>query len=584
MGSQRNRYSKISNLPTEILREIFLSACEYGLRWRDLASILKTCKHWYNVLAHDPAAYSTINFGDFYCNLPFAEFFARKSDPLPLNITWVDSGGSSASLASWKGTFFTRHIHRITTVQYAQDDLKTDRWLHKLPAPQLEQCSLVRFKLCSRDEDEDDDGDGDGSEHGDEVDSFFPEDHILPSLFGGNTPKLRALDLHQVRLAWHPGNYSDLTRLKITFRPELFARGRLDTDDFTIIFRNSPRLEHVELVTSGDEGAWVGSALEIPEQDHARPRRVMCRLHTLRLHLSVYHTIFILRAIEITTTIRVVDLYAGSGEPVDRRFLDALDTNTLPDFLFSHLRSLSVRRFGPKCSHYWRSTMEGTGVLDNHEYSLLVCHPFCDPVLLLNNFISRQNVPELRHIDLSFKLARSVAPLLAVLPAVDSVSLLEDYSYLSFKYWSLQDFVSGPRNHSSLAKVSHWAFSRNQGFHYGERPRLTQADVNALMAFFQHTPLKRRTISVDGNICLHTKDGRPAMQKFIVDLARLNVAIRGSVGFDIGWNHRDGSDNWASSGAYTSYSYTRAEELWSDGKVPEVVQRVMQQTDLVRYL
>ena len=49
MGCQMNKYCKVNTLPTEILREILLSACEYGLRRKGLANIIKTCKQWYNI-------------------------------------------------------------------------------------------------------------------------------------------------------------------------------------------------------------------------------------------------------------------------------------------------------------------------------------------------------------------------------------------------------------------------------------------------------------------------------------------------------------------------------------------------------
>lgn len=178
VGSQRNKYCEINALPSEILREIFLSACENGLRWKGLASIIKTCKPWYNILARDPAAYSTINLGDYDCSSCLGKSFATRTHPLPLNLTWTDTG-MGTSVSNWKGRFCAQHLCRTKTLKYAQFDTVADEWLHESPAPQLERCELFRF-VADEDEDEDDTREPDSD--------FQPKYHILPSCSTGIPP------------------------------------------------------------------------------------------------------------------------------------------------------------------------------------------------------------------------------------------------------------------------------------------------------------------------------------------------------------------------------------------------------------
>lgn len=215
-----------------------------------------------------------------------------------MSIAWVDVGkGTGVSNSVWEAAFCKTRLSRIKSLEFVHWDLAADKWLLESPAPELERC-----KLSLRASEDEDGSDYDSSSNFDD-----PEEHIFPHLFGGNAPKLRALEFFQVRLAWCPGNYSDLTHVKITFHPELLAKTEHDIDDVTILFRESPRLEHIELTTSGDLGRWQPTSDDVPEPDHARPKCIMRHLHTLRLHLFVLPLIDILGAIEITPTIRTID-------------------------------------------------------------------------------------------------------------------------------------------------------------------------------------------------------------------------------------------------------------------------------------
>lgn len=565
VGTQRNRFCAINNLPAEILRQIFLSACEYGLRWRDLASIIETCKPWYNIVARDPAAYCTINVGDYGCSLHVAEASAERSAPLPLSIAWTDTGmGTSISDPNWKGEFCAEHLSRIKTLAYAQLDTVADEWLHELPAPQLERCELSRF---ADDEDEDEDADEDE----DQGDSDWWHGYILPSLFSGNTPKLRSLTLHGVRLAWRPGNYSDLTHLIITFHPKLLVRSKLDTDYIAVIFQDSPRLEHVDFRLAIDKGprGRAPKGISIFVRDRDRPRSVMRHLHTLRMHFPTL--ILVLRTIQITSAIKTIDLdsVCDSNIRSDERSLQILDTGVLPDFLLAKLQSVSLGHQSCGIEGDLRCGLSGSGRFGGHEYSLFYSFP--DLARLAHRIGPSRKLLELKHIRW-YDWPDDLTTFLAIAPAVDEIHLANSVASIDSTAKALVCLMSNPRNHPYLSRISHWAFVGDVRIPL----RLSRRDINSLKAFFRCLPPRRtrRTLSLDGPMKLEYEDGLHATREMVVDFARLNVAFTGLTKFDVGWDDYDqyNKDDWV-----YIHTYTSAESLWPDDEVPDVVREVMKE-------
>lgn len=444
--------------------------------------------------------------------------------------------------------------------------LAADKWLLESPAPELERCKLSL--RASEDED--------WSDYKSSPYFYDPEEHVFPHLFGGNAPKLRALEFFQVRLAWCPGNYRDLTHVKITFHPELLANTERDIDDVTILFRQSPRLEHVELTTSGDEHRWQPTSDDVPEPDHARPKCIMRHLHTLRLHLFVLPLIGILGAIEITPTIRTIDIRSDNDSDSGTNCLEILDVGVLPDFLFAKLESLLIGDLPSDSYGREEPGLMGSGSLHQHQYSLRVCLLRTDPIEVGEAVALGRHMPELRHITVSAMYIQVLVELLAASPAVEAVDVTGYYSLRAAN--DIKHLSSDPQSHQLLARISHWAFI---GGH--EHFTLFPWDMDALKALFQLLPLKQRTLSlsIDGKIQLGrqmgSSFGRDTLQKrdedlrtlraFVVDLARLGVVIVEPVKFDLRWDYRYEDPR----------IYTSVAALWtsSGDEVPEVVQEVM---------
>lgn len=576
MSSRRNSHCKINTLPVEILREIFLSVCEYGLRQGDFASIIKTCKQWYSVLIRDPAAYSTVNVGDRGCNRRIAEIFAERSIPLPLSIARANTGrGTSLSRSNWERQFCKKHLSRVKSLEYSQLFLADEQWLCELRAPQLERCKLSRFVYGTEEQGDDDEEDQEGS-----VYEFDPQDYILPCLFGGDAPKLHILEFHDVRLAWCPGNYSNLTQLNITFHPGLIAQVASDSDNVTIVFQGSPRLEQVEFTTSCDEKWWkvVGRWNLNPDLEVVHPRCDMRHLHTLRLHLSVSYVILVLRAIEVTHTIRTVELHCISSNDMDSdNCLKVLDVDLLRDFLFTNLRSLAI--IGSCWDSSGKSTLIGSGLFGDHPYSLLVYLPLENPSLLMDKIASQRHMVELERLVSPEEPTNALVKLLAASPAVDEVDFIVCRS-IGHTTSDLHQLLSDTQNLPQLSKISHWAFMRCQRTQWTEHS--TQDGIDQLKAFFRRLPCRPRALSVDAGFIPTAERSLGATWEFLVDLARLNVAVAERI------EANPLEEDQIRAGRYVcedySTRYISFEDFWPGGNAPLVVQEIMQKVETVRRL
>lgn len=532
VGFQRNKFCTINNLPSEILREILLSACESGLRSGDLASILKTCKSWYNVLGHDPVAYSTINLGDNGGSHRLAKIFARKSVPLPLSIGWADTG-TGTSPSNWSGSFCSKYISRIKILEYYQSSLSTDQWILNASAPQLERCELFsnvrdknKGKVAGRDT-------SDGDNYG-----YSPKDHVLPWLFGRDTPMLRILDLRGVRLAWRSGNYRNLTHLTIAFHPTLVAHSTLDDDDITIVFQDSPNLARIELTSVDGYHQWA----DMPHINHSRPRCIMRRLRTLRLRLPAQQILSILRAIELTPAIETVDIYY-----LDKVCLEILDVDVLPAFLFTNLRSSSLFSTFDAMQTGWK----GTGLSDNLAYSIILHLPFENPLSIVEK-LSERRMSNLKHLTLPAHLMVALVDLLSTSPTISHVDL-RLYGLLTAK--DFDEILSDPRNHAPLSRVLHWALVPSSTRY--SKAVLLQTSLEALKSLFRLSS-GPKTLSLTG--CATIYADLRAMREFAVDLAQLGVTIENSAPFSL---NDDGTAD--------VIHCTSVQALWPDDEVPEVV-------------
>lgn len=545
-----NKYCKVNTLPTEILREILLSACEYGLHWRDLRNIIQTCKPWYTILSHDPAAYSTINIGDGGYSLRLLRTFAERSLLLPLSIV---CRGTHLSMSNLEGRFLCRHISRIKNLEVSALRLADTEWLCNLPAPQLERCKLVHFGYEGKDDEE-----------------YAPEFRalIISHVFGRDAPKLHTLDLRNARLAWRPGNYSNLRQLKITFHPKLLATFPVDSGCVSIIFLESPRLEQVEFAIGGSEDMWTLGDVEVPSPSLSQPKCVMLYLHTLRLHLTVSYLISVLRKIEITPVIKTVDLYGGGSRGVDQgQCLEVLDTDVLLSPLFDNLHRLSFCKRSSKGRG--RSRMAGSGSLETGIHSLLIDIPLERPHLLANKIASERRMARLRRIVLPDRSTTTLAKLLAVSPVVDEVSFI--VCRISHTACDLQALSSDPRSLSDLAKISHWAFVLSGEFTY-PHATLYSLDMTSLHNFFKRLPSRPRTLSVDVSIMPTVGEGLDAARDLVMKFAQLDVAITRRIKSTVFANTVDGDshshEEYAHDGYWTCPSTWM--DLWSRGEIPPV--------------
>lgn len=349
----------------------------------------------------------------------------------------------------------------------------------------------------------------------------------------------------------------------IVFHPKLLARSKLDTDYITVIFHDSPRLEYVELTTSGDEvdpASRNGSTFV--RQHDTQSRYTMRHLHTLRIHLPAFNLIYILHIIEITDRIKTVDLHCHDSSDEDHR--QDLSADILPG-IFAKLHTLSLGWEALDPVTGMRRGISGSGSSGDHEFSFIYTPiNWYDPPIVEDKF---GPLLALKRIILCPVWIWRLTGFLAVAPFVDEVHMLN--GFFSVKY--LQLLSDDPRNQPHLARVSHWAFRSEEN----TSSRLARSDIDLLKAFFQLPSSRtRRTLSIAGFVKLEYPDGLQAAREFVVDLARVNVAITGPTKFDVGWDDHDQYDkvNWVYIRTYMS-----VESLWPDGKVPDVVREVMKE-------
>lgn len=201
-------------------------------------------------------------------------------------------------------------------------------------------------------------------------------------------------------------------------------------------------------------------------------------------------------------------------------YLKVLDVDLLPDFLFTNLRSLAI--IGGCRVSSGKSTLIGSGLFGDHPYSLLVYLPLENPSLLMDKIASQRHMVELERLVSPEEPTNALVKLLAASPAVDEVDFIVCRG-IGHTMSDLHQLLSDTQNLPQLSKISHWAFMRCQWTPWTEHS--TQDGIDQLKAFFRCLPCRPRALSVDAGFMPRTERFLRATWEFLVDLARLNVAV-----------------------------------------------------------
>lgn len=249
VSEERNRLSPVNRLPYEVLGYILRFTCRYGLHWRQIPAILRTCKHWYRLASHDPAMYCSVELEGWSPSVYYAtnnrrrtvaDSFAERSAPYPMSI--FSLGPSKATprdvRSPWEFEYCAKHLSRVRVLEL---DVSLDNpdgwkdasisWPLNEPAPRLESLTLRAFT--------------DGKLH---AEALPQHPDVYPTLFGNSHCGLRQLHLEGFRLAYLPGNYKNLTSPRILFTRSTLSSHIADKGDTLCVFRESLNLEYVELV------------------------------------------------------------------------------------------------------------------------------------------------------------------------------------------------------------------------------------------------------------------------------------------------------------------------------------------------
>ncbi|KAH9936665.1 uncharacterized protein B0H18DRAFT_974966 [Fomitopsis serialis] len=215
LKSRLNRLAPISELPTEILSEVFLYTAAvdgsdaYYSMWStetpyDWIRVSHVCKHWRSVALNCPA---------LWCNLTVmrrewtAEVLAR-SKKAPLYVTMTSPVTGISMLELLRGSLpedseetvalVLSHLARMRSLSVTVKRPFTNRTLQLLdgPVPLLESLTI----RC---------------EYTEHV-SSTEHDYIHPLLHRAGAHRLRRLELHDLRLQWNQFLLPQLTHLTIT--------------------------------------------------------------------------------------------------------------------------------------------------------------------------------------------------------------------------------------------------------------------------------------------------------------------------------------------------------------------------------
>lgn len=392
------------------------------------------------------------------------------------------------------------------------------------------------------------------------------ENFTLPCLFGGEAPQLSSLYLKWCRLAWRPGNYRNLSTLVLHLSHDIIRRIQLDTDDITIILRQSPNLHELTIeADSPSASGWEWDSFIFPNSQavtkgNVRSLRVVSSLRVLRLwNLPLNDIAALLTTIKITSAISQVHIALCEFQALHApytTFRELFLDGFIPAFLFerfyrvefpSRLSSSS----GPHCirghafrgSEYAALDIRLPGLASFFSRAVLARMPPAIKMLNENQYASCQtfgksvftsypNMPRLRDISLSsIELASlwlvlsqypSISTLRLCLPSSrglgDTLSLLEAHAPYSCKIEEL--FIVGEFN---------WEDEIGFGVPDKEYPFVIEvhSEFTALIkAIFRHTTAAGSpSLYLTGTILVDSVD---EAREFVLEMAAMGVYLRGT--------------------------------------------------------
>lgn len=552
---QRNRMMcRINSLPVEVLVAILRLAHGDGSELETLFALLETCRLWHTVLSSHPSTYSTINIGPPYTNPRTVIRLAVRGRTYPLDIIWDNSHfRDREDIGEWRSRFCLLHIERLRTIEFPVPPDYTERWIIDTPAPTLRRCALTAA-LPRR-------------APWNVIERYPIENFTFPCLFGGEAPQLSSLYLKWCRLAWRPGNYRNLSTLVLHLSHETVRRNQLDTDDVTIILRQSPNLHELTIEAEGpcasdwEWGSLISPNSQAVTEGNVRSLRVVSSLRVLRLwNLPLNAIAALLTTIKITSAISQVHIAIYESQvlrtPYSMAFRELSLDGFIPAFLFerfyrvefpprlscttgphcirghafrgSEYAALDIRLPGP-ASFFSRAVLASMPpaikVLNEDQYA--ACQTFGKSV-----FTSYPNMPRLRDISLSSMELASLWLVLSQYPSIstlrlclpssrglgDTLSLLEAHTPYSCKIQEL--FIVGEFN---------WEDETGLGVPDKKYPFVIEvhSEFTALIkAVFRHTTAAGSpSLYLTGTILVDSVD---EAREFVLEMAAMGVYLRGT--------------------------------------------------------
>lgn len=316
LRKERNEYVKINTLPTEILRQIFCLAGEYGLRHQTNFVIVATCARWRAIAFGEPCMWTHLLLTKLsYGALDF--YKARNNRVMPLTVvTSCDSwprflDENALEVQALHATF--SHVNHYRTPPY-----------HKLQLINMTKLTINFFELSQ---------------------------HILSDGIFQDVYRLQYLTLRGCRFRWDSKLYgSNLLELDVTANGLVASSKDVEGNERGIlqIFRASPRLRklRLKLFKISREGWDPGSDPTLSMQDepvHHHTRIEMDQLRSITLDLPFDYATHILESISLPIeTMACFELNISDSRPLEHTLDDILNGTRAPLRLFAGLRELRL--------------------------------------------------------------------------------------------------------------------------------------------------------------------------------------------------------------------------------------------------
>lgn len=337
----------INKLPIEILQIVFQLAGLCGFDLRTNLSIAAVCKHWREAALYHPHMWTCFEATGPASHKALAIILERNvSLPLDLAFNCPRNSVYPTDVPQWFETFILGNTHRIRSLKVkTTESFPAANAIDE--APILEELSLFFSKPTHADS------------------------SLLHSLI---SPKLKSLDLTYCRRPWLPGMYANLTHLRLEAPPWTLPQ---PDEDMTIIFRESPTLESLDMRFSHPDAAhfYEYNAEVFAKAQCLQERFPMHRLRRVELHMPVEMLTQVLVAIELPQDMQTMCLVAFFGpETIPVRLL--FSSRCIPNTLLSSLRTLRLYDGGDQL-HIDGSTSFGTrrGKERSSNALSITCHP-----------------------------------------------------------------------------------------------------------------------------------------------------------------------------------------------------------------